>query len=409
MIFKKLTDKQEEGLNLLFEGYTEYLFDGGARAGKTFLIILYCLLICGIYPGMRCLLARFVFAHAKSSIWLQTILPLLQDNNLGLTYKINNSYHIIKFKNGSEIWLGGLDSKERADKILGQEYSFIFLNEAVSFPEYVRDLVKTRLSLKVNGFNNQIVYDCNPKSPMHYLFKEFYLDIQPYRCQLKWLPEDNEENLSENYITGVLDKLKGNEYKRFRKAEWAQPEGSVYTGISEDNIIDCTKDFGKYDAITIGIDFGYYSAVTIWGIKEDNAYCLEEEILVNKLTEDIIESLDKHDETYLIKKTSIPIYCDHESDRIQQIYNEGYNSQKACKEVGAGDSTVNNYNLYFDHSCKSTFQCMLSMVRQQDNFGNFLDSHVKQNDHEGDATRYALHSWKMDNSGGDGHFFGGSI
>jgi hypothetical protein len=36
--------------------------------------------------------------------------------------------------NGSTIWFGGLDDKERVDKILGREYSTVYLNEASEIP-----------------------------------------------------------------------------------------------------------------------------------------------------------------------------------------------------------------------------------------------------------------------------------
>jgi phage terminase large subunit len=407
MKFLKTTKKQRLALSLLFQtGYSEYLFDGGSRAGKTFLIILYCLIICGKYAGIRCLLARFAFAHAKSSIWLQTLLPLLQDNDLGMKYTINHSDHIVKYENGSEIWLGGLDNKERADKILGQEYAFVFLNEAVSFPEKIRDIVKSRLAQRIDGYQNKIVYDCNPRSPLHYLFKEFYIQKDTSRCKLKWLPDDNKENIADNYITGVLDKFTGNEYKRFRLGEWANVEGAVYSNILDTHFCDCPKDFGRYDDIVGGQDWGYYSATNIWGIKENKVSCIYEIILINKTTKDIIKELDEIDKVLYLKQQQYPIYCDHELDRIQEFCAAGYNAIKAEKEVGAGDSTVNNFEVWFDRNCISTFQSMLNLSRQQDNAGNYIDKHVKENDHEADAARYALHSWKMVNQSGQGYVLG---
>ena len=399
MKFEKLTKRQEEGLKLLWQNYNDILFDGGSRAGKTFLIVIYCLIICGKYAGIRCLLARYVFSHAKSSIWLQTLLPILQDNNLGLRYIINHSDYIIRFDNGSEIWLGGLDNKERADKILGQEYAFIFLNEAVSVPQKIRDIVKSRLAQRIEGYYNKIVYDCNPRSPWHYLFQEFYIESDERRAKLKWLPDDNKENIAEGYIEGVLDRFTGNEYKRFRLGEWANVEGAVYTNIKSENIIQCDQNWAGYDYLTGGQDFGYYSASNIWGIKNNKAYCLWENVLINKTTKDIIIGFDEIEKKYLLKKSMIPIFCDHELDRIQEIYNAGYNAKEAKKEVQAGDSTVNIYELYFDVNCKSTFQSMLNLARDQDAMGNFIDKHIKENDHEADASRYALHSSRISNTG----------
>jgi hypothetical protein len=34
-----------------------------------------------------------------------------------------------EFENGSQIWFGGLDDKERTEKILGMEFATIYLNE----------------------------------------------------------------------------------------------------------------------------------------------------------------------------------------------------------------------------------------------------------------------------------------
>jgi phage terminase large subunit len=402
MKFQKLTIKQTTALELLSQDYAEYLFDGGSRAGKTFLVIMYCLLMCIKHAGIRCLLARSIFAHAISSIWLQTLKPLLQDNKLcNLSYEINESSHIVKFSNGSEIWLGGLDNKDRADKILGQEYAFIFLNEAVSIAKKIRDIVKSRLAQRIDGYKNKIVYDCNPKSPLHYLFKEFYVESDRNRCKLKWLPDDNKDNIAEGYIENVLDKFTGNEYKRFRLGEWANVEGAVNQNIFDSHFMECPKDFGKYDDLTSGIDWGYYSAVNIWGIKEKKSYLIFEIICINQTTKDIIVQLDIIDPILLLKKHCVPLYCDHELDRIEELCQAGYNAKKAYKEVGAGDSTVNSMDLYFDNNCKSTFQSMLNLSRQQDNYGNYIDKHVKENDHESDCARYALHGWKMDNGGKD--------
>jgi phage terminase large subunit len=91
------------------------------------------------------------------------------------------------------------------------------------------------------------------------------------------------------------------------------------------------------------------------------------------------------------------VYCDHEPDRIQLLSDSGYNAKKAHKEVNNGDSIVNSYELYFDHSCKNTFQSMLNLTHAQDKNDNYIESHVKENDHEADSSRYSIASWKMEN------------
>ena len=165
--------------------------------------------------------------------------------------------------------------------------------------------------------------------------------------------------------------------------------------MKAENIIDINKDVLYYDDITIGIDFGLYSAICIWGIKDNNAYCIQEKIIMNGTTSDIIRELNS---VWQIKKYGYMLYCDHEPDRIQEIIDDGFNTKKAHKDVSAGDASVNGLDLYFDTKCQNTFQSMLNLIHQQDNNDVYIEKHVKENDHEADASRYALHSWKMENS-----------
>ena len=60
----------------------------------------------------------------------------------------NKSDWFIEFTNGSQIWLGGLDDKDRTEKVLGNEYASIFINEAsqVSYASYA--ILLTRLAQK---------------------------------------------------------------------------------------------------------------------------------------------------------------------------------------------------------------------------------------------------------------------
>ena len=63
--------------------------------------------------------------------------------------------------NGSTIWIGGLDDKERSEKILGNEYATIFLNETsqISFDSY--EMIRTRLNAP-KGMRGKMILDYNP-------------------------------------------------------------------------------------------------------------------------------------------------------------------------------------------------------------------------------------------------------
>ena len=405
----KLTPKQIAAWQLILNNkYTEILFEGGSRSGKTFIILLMIIVLCLNYRGLRVLIARKHFKHARSSIWEQTLIPML--TNYGFKHQVDNTLFIVKFPGGSEIWLGGLDDKERTEKVLGQEYGLIFLNEGTEISLSSRDIVKTRLAQKIKGFLNFMITDCNPSQPTHYLYKEFHEEHKDYRTKLKFFPKDNKKNLPEGYIENVLENLPEDKRKRFLEGVWAQSPGAVYQNIKEANIIPCERNILKfYDDIVVGIDWGLYTCAIVWGIKRDGskikAYCVHEIIIMNGVTQDLIDQLDK---IVGLKKLNTIMYCDHEPDRIMELQSAGYAAKPAYKKsVGERDASVNEYELYFHPYCKYTFQSMLNLRNQEDPSGQgFLyGKHVKENDHEADASAYSLHGWKMDNRvKGQGHY-----
>jgi PBSX family phage terminase large subunit len=376
--------------------YTDILFDGGKRAGKTVLICYDSLELCCQleYSGIRILMIRESFNHAKLSLWYQTLEPMIRDF-FPNCFDINKTDFIITNKiTGSQIWIGGLDNKERTEKIFGQEYARIFLNEAVQTSSGSCERLESILAQKINGFVNQMIYDCNPRNPSHWIYKKFYISQQKGQIKLTWTPYDNIDNISDNYINR-LGKLSESKIKRFRDGIWCNVEGAVYHNIQDGHITTVEKDNYKYDDMTIGVDFGYNMHCSIWGIKRDEmkASCIYEIVIIGGKTSDLIRELDKVEWTKRYK-----MYCDHEPDRIQELCDAGYIAVPAYKEIGAGDDSVNEFDLWYDADTNETFQSMLNLMHQQDKDGNYSYQHIKENDHGADSGRYALHGWRKDNN-----------
>ena len=127
----KFTEKQLEARSKMALEYMYFMLFGGSRSGKTFLII-YAIVIRALKSkGSRHVALRFRFNAIKASIIFDTFPKVMKLCFPGVEYNINKTDWIATFKNGSEIWFGGLDDKERTEKILGQEYSTIFLNECM--------------------------------------------------------------------------------------------------------------------------------------------------------------------------------------------------------------------------------------------------------------------------------------
>lgn len=229
--------KQIEAIRLIIEN-TISLLEGGGRSGKTF-IILYCIIVrCINYPGSTHLVARFRFAHAKQAICYQTMPKVLK--LCGLTGKVhlNKSDWFYEFENSSTIWICGLDDKERTEKILGNEYATIFLNEASQISFEAFEIILTRLNvpidLSVLGLVAKMIIDYNPPSIQHWGYKMFHQRKYPDGRKIpdndfgkiKINPTDN-SHLDKGYIDRI-SQLSIAKRKRFLEGEYSLDSGTLW-------------------------------------------------------------------------------------------------------------------------------------------------------------------------------------
>lgn len=225
----KLTEMQQEAIRLLNTKAKEFLLVGGSRSGKTFLLIYVILFIALKFEGSRHLMARHRLNAAKNSIWHDTLKKVLKICFPDVRVKWNNSDYFITLPNKSEVWLGGLDDKDRTEKILGMEFLTILLNEVsqISYDTYT--MVKTRLAQQIEGARNMLFLDENPPSKKHWTFKiyrqyiepESNIPLDPERyASLKMNPADNLENISEDYME-LLDTMPARKRLRFKLGEFS--------------------------------------------------------------------------------------------------------------------------------------------------------------------------------------------
>jgi hypothetical protein len=157
----------------------------------------------------------------------------------GVEYNLDKSSWFAKFPNGSEIWFGGLDDKERAEKILGMEFATIFLNECSQIPWSSRNLALTRLAQNVTADHRdgprmlplKMYYDYNPPNKAHWTYKLFEMLVSPDSGDALSLPEnysmikvnprDNLDNLPAEYIQ-ILEDMPARNRKRFLEGDYAE-------------------------------------------------------------------------------------------------------------------------------------------------------------------------------------------
>lgn len=242
MTFTK-TAKQKDAIALLtLPGVSNILLSGGSRSGKT-TIFCYSLIVRALKAPSRHTILRLHFRDIKNSIGRDTLPWLLKE--LGIPYDLDKTDWFFTFRNGSEIWLGGLDDKERVDKILGMEFATIYFNESSQLSYHAVTTALTRLAQKT-GLRNKAYYDCNPPTKSHWLYQLFKEKIDPEnRTALRnpdrygsmdMNPLDNVENLPEGYIEETLANLPDRKRARFLAGEWLDDlEGALWNRELIDN------------------------------------------------------------------------------------------------------------------------------------------------------------------------------
>lgn len=236
----KLTARQEAANKILGSGSTHVLLVGGARSGKTFLIVRALVVRALRCPGARQAILRFRANAARRSLWLDTLPAVMRKCFPRVKFKLHQQDMYMELPGGSEIWVGGLDDKERIDKILGLEYCGIYFNETSEIPREAILTAQSRLAQKIEGLKNRLYYDLNPGGTGHYTHKLFIEGVSPEEAQKPLRnpadyahcflnPYDNKENLDPGYLQ-ILEDLPARQRQRFLDGKYvAELEGALWT------------------------------------------------------------------------------------------------------------------------------------------------------------------------------------
>ena len=319
----KQTEVQEQSTSVLINNKHSLLV-GGSRSGKTFKF-LRTMVIRACKHKSRHLILRQTFNAVKISIWHDTFPSMMSLCFPNLTYKENKSDWFIELPNGSQIWFGGLDSKERTEKILGNEYSTIFFNEISQMNYDSVIMALTRLAER-SGLKTKAYYDCNPPSPAHWSYKLFIKHQNPinniqvdktmYGTMLM-NPMDNADNIDPDYIKDILEPMPDRQRRRFLLGEWvADIEGALWKQSLIDNN-RVTEAPEQYQRVVVAIDPATTSkrnsdetGIVVGGIGFDgNCYIIED--LSGKYTPDQWAGI------------AISAYVRHKADRIIAEVNQG--------------------------------------------------------------------------------------
>lgn len=221
--------KQLAATELLASPARHILGRGGSRSGKTFLFCRAIIIRAAKAAGSTHSIFREHFNHLKHSVIYDTMPTVAKLCFPQLKMRLDKTDWFHELPNGSKIIYGGLDDKQRTEKILGQEHSTIYLVEISQISYSARNLAMTRLAQN-SGLVLKAYYDCNPPPKSHWSYKLFIrkeepssgkpLDRPENYATFKLNPRDNLMNLPASVIE-ELQALPAKDQKRFLEGEYA--------------------------------------------------------------------------------------------------------------------------------------------------------------------------------------------
>lgn len=272
-------------LDVFYDKADEVLICGPAGTGKSRGVLEKFHLCASKYPGMRALMVRKTRTSLTQSAQVTYEKFVIPDNG---SVKWRTAEQEYRYANGSVIVVGGMD---KASKVLSSDYDMIYAQEGTELNEEDWETLITRCRNGVMPYN-QLIGDCNPNKPRHWLNLRRKEGITSYH---KSIHEDNPrlfDHLKMEWTPdGVayinkLDKLTGVRKKRLRYGIWAAAEGMIYEDEwdYESHVINRFRVPLSWRRFWV-VDFGFTNPFVwqAWALDEDDNAYLFSEIYQSKL------------------------------------------------------------------------------------------------------------------------------
>jgi hypothetical protein len=264
----RLTVAQNKALDTLTSDATHCALGGGARSGKSALLI-----ICIITRAMKCPYSRHAVFRFRLNALISSIVADTLPKMMRLAFpglwekcKMNRQDNFLTLPNQSEIWFVGLDDKDRTEKILGMEFATLYFNECSQIPYTSVVIALTRLAQKTSSLTLKAYYDFNPPSKVHWTYLMFILNKNPenkrdlkHPTDYKFYlinPMDNIDNLDAKYIN-MLDSLNEKARNRFLLGKFAdESDGQLFTEevIAVQRVLGRQSEIPEFLRVVISVD-----------------------------------------------------------------------------------------------------------------------------------------------------------
>lgn len=264
--FGKANPKQR----LFYESRALYTAYGGARGGgKSHAVRTKAVGGALRWPGIRILIIRRTYTELQSN-HIEPIVKLVPPT----VAAYNGTTRVMYFANGSTIRFGHFNGAGAETEYQGQEYDWIFLDEATQFTE--REFRTLGGCLRgVNDIPKRFYLTCNPGGVGHRWVKRLFIDKE-YKTDSE-NPEENENPADYNFIfatvednEALMNSSGGQAYKQMlsalpehlraahRYGDWNALSGAYFAEFSEGRHVcrpfKIPNDWMRYRAFDYGLD-----------------------------------------------------------------------------------------------------------------------------------------------------------
>lgn len=240
------------------------LIYGGSRSGKTFELVGTVIERALFAPGSRHLIVRQEGTSAKRAIVKGTWPDVMKVRWPGVGYEWKEQYGYFLLENGSEVWVGGLNDDAALEKILGNEYATIYMNEASECKYLAFTLLRSRLAQTVQKTNGKpllqrFYVDLNPTTRQHWTYRlwidgvdpesQLPVDLSSYG-HVVVNPMDNAANLDPAYLAD-LRALPPRARKRFLEGTYVE---DVEEALWRRSVIRRVQSVPRLTRIVVAVD-----------------------------------------------------------------------------------------------------------------------------------------------------------
>lgn len=402
----------------------EVLVSGPAGTGKSRACMEKLNYACLLTPKTKALIVRKTAASLGSSAlatFEQYVVPELMltgdVHHHGGSTREPPGY---RYSNGSLVSYGGLD---KPSKIMSTEYDLIYVQEATELDIEGWEALTTRLRNGRLSFQ-QLVADCNPGPPWHWLKKRaeegaLAMLTSTHEDNPVLFDDDGRLTVSGREYLAKLDALTGVRYLRLRKGLWVAAEGIIYEdfdpAVHVVEPFDPPQSWARYWSV----DFGFKNPFVcqFWAEDEDGRLWLYRELyfterIVADHARQILNIVAPDGEWLEPKPTRI--ICDHDAEDRATLEREvGMKTHPATKTVSDGIQAMQRRlrkagdgrpRMFVMRGCTAQVDRRLAEANrptstEQEFVGYVWDTRdgkpplevpLKENDHGMDAARYLV-------------------